>query len=230
MNVSLNYKSSRKISAITEQELFLKQRLSQEGIPFTFQQEFHLNDQCYIIDFFIANTIVLECSSTSMIRYNTALKQKALQLEFKSSQLKKRFSYPIWVLLESQRPIGSSLITTLIRLMPSVDRFLTSSAMLFEDLRGITTTVGTNSNIKHTPPPKSLIPGKTNSFDQELTGLKTRYHLFTTLNQIFMPSNIPLFNMSVLQDSTRVLAINEKPVKYSQKMNLNSIGQMEGNL
>ena len=136
MNFKLNYKPSDSYSAVTEQELRLKQLLSSEGIPFTFQQKFHLSNQWYIIDFFIANTILLECSATSMMKHDVALKQKALQLELKGSHLRKYVSHPIWVLFESQKPIGTQLLTTLHRLMPSVDRILTSLAMFFENLQG----------------------------------------------------------------------------------------------
>jgi hypothetical protein len=71
-----------------------------------------------------------------MVKHDVALKQKALQLELKGSHLRKYLSHPIWVFFESQKPIGTQLLTTLHRLMPSVDRILTSLAMLFENLQG----------------------------------------------------------------------------------------------
>lgn len=136
MDFDLNYKLSGLNSAVTEQELVLKQLLFREGISFTFQQKFNLSNQWYVVDFLIANSLLLECSATNMFKHDVALKQKALQLETKCSHLKTCTSYPFWVLFESQRPIGTHLLTTLYRLMPSIDRLLTSSAMVLENLLG----------------------------------------------------------------------------------------------
>ncbi len=230
MNINLNYKSSDKRSTTTEQELFLRQRLSQEEVPFTFQQEFHLKDRWYIIDFFIANTILLECSSTSMVRHNAALKQKALQLELKCSQLKKWFSFPIWVLFESQRPIGSSLITTLTRLMPSVDYFLTSSAKLIEDLRGLISNCEGKNRMKSVSSSNFCIYEQENFFDQKQTLSESDNHSFIALNHISALSKSFISSMVTLQSLSCLLPINKNSVNYSRNMNLNSIEQKEENL
>lgn len=120
---------------ITTQEIHLKHILTRERIPFIFQKQFHFPDRWYIVDFFLADQLVLECSQTQAFKYEVALRHKAIYLEAKAAFLKRFFDYPIWVLFESYRTIGERFVQTLARLMPSVDRILTSSALLCENLQ-----------------------------------------------------------------------------------------------
>ncbi|PWI47912.1 hypothetical protein CEE45_09055 [Candidatus Heimdallarchaeota archaeon B3_Heim] len=135
MNSKLNKKLSNFSSSITDQELAVKQLLLHNDISFVMHQKLHLNDRYYIIDFMINNSILLECSFTTMYRVGVALKQKSLQLERKYSQLKTTYPNQFWVLFESTKPISSQLLTTLKRLMPSVDQLLTSQKQLLEIYR-----------------------------------------------------------------------------------------------
>lgn len=137
MYLNKNKKFSNKPFAVTEQELSIRNILLHEGIPFIEQKEFRLNARRFIVDFFIAHSFLLECSSTTMYKYDIALRQKAIQLEVKCFLLKKHFFYPIWVLFESKRPIGDRLLNTLYLSMPSVDKILTSRYQLLEVLQGI---------------------------------------------------------------------------------------------
>ncbi len=134
MYSKLNKKLSPVFSSITTQELAVRQLLLQAKIPFTFQQKFQLSDRYYVIDFFIKNIILLECSFSTMYKVNTAFKQKAIHLEAKCVQLKKDYGYPFLVLFESIKPVCVKLLATLHRLMPSVDRILTSRLHLLEIL------------------------------------------------------------------------------------------------
>lgn len=57
-------------------------------------------------------------------------------LEAKTTFIKQFHNYPMWVLLESERPIGTQFYKTLQKLMPSVDEILTSRNELLEHLQG----------------------------------------------------------------------------------------------
>ncbi len=120
---------------VTTQEMHLKHILTREAIPFIFQKQFRFPDRWYVVDFFIADQLVLECSQTRAFKYEAALRHKAIYLESKCVHLKRFYDYPIWVLFESYRPIGELLYQTLERLMPSVDQISTSSSKLLEYLR-----------------------------------------------------------------------------------------------
>jgi len=133
---NLNKKCFGASTSITPQELKIIQLLQHLEIPFLFQQKFQLSDRYYILDFFIDESILLECSFTSMYKVDVALKLKALQLEAKFVQLKKKYNNSYWVLFEAIKPINTHLLTTLQRLMPSVNVILTSRNELLEKLRG----------------------------------------------------------------------------------------------
>ena len=123
-------------SRITSQELQLRHLLQSEDIPFEFQKVFSLPNCRYIVDFFLPLQTILECSSTTMLKYQIPLRKKAIYLEAKSSQLKKYFSHlSIWVLFETCQPILEPFFRTLVRLMPSVDKILTSGNELLESLQ-----------------------------------------------------------------------------------------------
>lgn len=134
MYSKLNKKFSPVLPSMTTQELAVRQLLLQSDISFTFQQKFQLSDRYYVIDFFIKNFILLECSFSTMYKVNSAFKQKAIHLEAKCIQLKKEYGYPFLVLFESIKPVCTTLLTALRRLMPSVDRILTSRLYLLEIL------------------------------------------------------------------------------------------------
>lgn len=133
---NLNKKCFGISTSITPQELNIIQLLQHLEIPFLFQQKFQLSDRYYILDFFIDDSILLECSFTSMYKVDVALKLKALQLEAKFVQLKKKYNYSFLVLFEAIKPINTPLLTTLQRLMPSVHKILTSRNELIERLGG----------------------------------------------------------------------------------------------
>jgi len=133
---NLNKKCFGISTSITPQELKIVQLLQHLEIPFLFQQKFQLSDRYYILDFFIDDSILLECSFTAMYKVDVALKLKALQLEAKFVQLKKKYNNSFWVLFEAIKPINTHLLTTLQRLMPSVNVILTSRNELLEKLRG----------------------------------------------------------------------------------------------
>jgi hypothetical protein len=129
-------KSSDSFSCKTTQELKLKQILTTLGIPFEYQKRLTFPDRSYVVDFFLASYLILECSQTWSLKYDVALRQKAILLEAKCSYLKRFHAYPIWVLFESARPIGELFCQTLERLMPSIDRILLSISMFLENLQG----------------------------------------------------------------------------------------------
>ena len=129
-------KSSGSFSCKTPQELKLKQLLTTLGIPFELQKQLTFPDRSYVVDFFLASHLILECSQTWSFKYEVALRHKAILLEAKCSYLKRFHPFPIWVLFESARPIGELFNQTLERLMPSVDRILKSISMFLENLQG----------------------------------------------------------------------------------------------
>ena len=129
-------KASGLVSCKTPQELKLKQILTTLDIPFEYQKRLTFPDRSYVVDFFLASYLILECSQTWSFKYDVALRQKAILLEAKCSYLKRFHIYPIWVLFESTRPIGDLFFQTLERLMPSVDRILTSISTFLENLQG----------------------------------------------------------------------------------------------
>ncbi|MHA2243773.1 MAG: hypothetical protein ACXADY_02270 [Candidatus Hodarchaeales archaeon] len=121
---------------VTTQELYLKQIFTTEGISFEFQKKFDFSDRSYVVDFFLAHTILLECSYTRSFKYEVALRHKAILLEAKTFFIKQFHNYPMWVLFESERAIGTQFYKTLQKLMPSVDEILTSRNELLEYLQG----------------------------------------------------------------------------------------------
>lgn len=133
-------KSIKNISSpsfqVTTQELYLKQILTTEAISFEFQKEFVFSDRSYVVDFFLEQKTLLECSYTRSLKYDVALRHKAILLEVKTAFIKQFHNYPMWVLLESERPIGTHFYKTLQKLMPSVDEILTSRNELLENLQG----------------------------------------------------------------------------------------------
>ena len=132
----MNKKGFDKSTSMTLQEFKIIQLLQHLEIPFLFQQRFQLSDRYYILDFFIDESILLECSFTTMYKVDVALKLKALQLEAKFVQLKKKYNYSFWVLFEAIKPINTHLLATLQRLIPSVNNILTSRNELLEKLGG----------------------------------------------------------------------------------------------
>ena len=136
MNFNNDKNSSIHPSCNTQQELQLKQLLLAESIPFEFQKVFSLPACQYVVDFFLPNRTILECSSTNMIKYQVPLRKKAIHLESKSSHLKKHnSSLSFWVLFNAPQPILESFSRTLFRLMPSVDYVFFSQKELLEYLR-----------------------------------------------------------------------------------------------
>lgn len=129
-----NEKLSPILSRSTVQELSLKQLFLSERIPFIFQKEFSFSNRSYLVDFFIGNLLLLECSFTLSSHYDNVLRQKAILLDAKTAYIKRFFSYPMWVLFETSHPISDKFFTTLCRLMPSVDQFFTSRNELLEIL------------------------------------------------------------------------------------------------
>jgi len=133
------YKSIKNFSSssfrVTTQELYLKQSFATEGVSFVFQKEFVFPDRSYVIDFFLEELILLECSYTRSFKYEIAFRHKAVLLEAKTSFIKQFHNYPMWVLLEAERPIGTHFYKTLQKLMPSVDEILTSRNELLEKIR-----------------------------------------------------------------------------------------------
>jgi len=116
----------------TTQELYLKQIFTTECISFEFQKEFVFPDRSYVVDFFLCDKILLECSYTRSFKYEIAFRHKAILLEAKTAFIKQFHPYPMWVLLESERPIGTHFYQTLQKLMPSVAQILTSRNELLE--------------------------------------------------------------------------------------------------
>ena len=136
MNSIFNKNISTSPIRSTWQELQIRQLLESEGIPFEFQKVFPLPDRRYIIDFFLSHSVILECASTAMHKYQVPLRKKAIHLEAKSFQLKNYYpNFSIWVLFETHRPILAPLSQTLIRLMPSVNQVFFSQQALKEALQ-----------------------------------------------------------------------------------------------
>ncbi len=136
MNSIDNKNFSPHLSRMTSQELQLIQLLQSEGIPFEFQKVFPLSDCQYIVDYFLSQRVILECTSTNMYKHQVPFRKKAIHLETKSAHLKKHFSnLLIWVLFETYRPILDPFSQTLSRLMPSVDQIFFSQKELLEYLR-----------------------------------------------------------------------------------------------
>lgn len=132
----MNLTNNKNFTQITGQELQLKQMLQSEGVSFHFQKVFTLPDCQYVVDFFLPNQTILECSSTSMLKYQIPIRKKAIHLESKCAHLRKYFSaLSILVLFESPQPILEPFYQTLIRLMPSVDDIFFSHEELLEHLR-----------------------------------------------------------------------------------------------
>jgi len=63
------------------------------------------------------------------------LYHKAILLEAKTTFIKQFHNYPMWVLLESERLIGTQFYKTLQKFMPSVDEILTSRNALLEHVQ-----------------------------------------------------------------------------------------------
>ena len=97
-------------------------------------QEFSFPNRSYIVDFFLQENLLLECSFTQSSQYDGLFRQKAIQLEAKSAFIKRFYPYPMCVLFESTHSIGEKLFTTLTSLMPSIDYFFTSRFELLEIL------------------------------------------------------------------------------------------------
>jgi hypothetical protein len=116
----------------TPQELAVFQLLVISGVSFSCQHQLSVGAQYFIIDFFLKNSILLECSTTTMLKSIVALKNKALQLELKFKTLKVNYPYTCWVLFEASRPISPRMQNRLSRLMPSVDAIFTTKAELAE--------------------------------------------------------------------------------------------------
>jgi len=127
-----NSDSFTPINRMTWQELKVKQLLESENISFESQKVFRIGKRRFIADFFLHSNIILECSSTSMYKYQVPLRKKAIHLQTKSIQLSSVFGYPVWVLLEATQPIGDRFYQTLKELMPSVSEILISCDELFE--------------------------------------------------------------------------------------------------
>ena len=136
MKTIFNKNVSTSPARSTWQELQIRQLLESEGIPFEFQKVFLLPDRRYIIDFFLSQSVILECASTAMHKYQVPLRKKAIHLEAKSLQLKHYFpNFSIWVLFETHRPILAPFSHTLIRLMPSINQIFFSRQALKEALQ-----------------------------------------------------------------------------------------------
>ncbi len=133
-NKKVFYKSNTftPINFIYPQELKVKQLLASEFIPFEYQKVFRVGKRRFIVDFFLYSHIILECSSTSMKKYQVPLRKKAIYIQAKANKLSSAFNHPVWVLLEATHPIGERFYQTLIELMPSVDQILTSCNELLE--------------------------------------------------------------------------------------------------
>jgi hypothetical protein len=129
-NKNLSISSTR----FTVQEFSLKQLFLSGNIPFVIQKEFSFPNRSYIVDFFLADKLLLECSFTQSSQYDGVFRQKATLLESKAAFIKQFFSYPMCVLFESTHSIGDKLFATLMSLMPSVDYFFTSRFELLEFL------------------------------------------------------------------------------------------------
>lgn len=136
MKSSSNRKFSSEFPQMTHQEFSLRHHFIIEDIPFECQKVFSLCDRYYVVDFFIADSIILECSYTRSFSHHIALRHKAKLLEQKFAILKRKFNYSIWVLFESERVISRRFTRSLRRFMPSVDHIVTSIAALMEILGG----------------------------------------------------------------------------------------------
>lgn len=215
----LNKKLSLQLSSITTQELAVGQLLLLEDIPFTFQQRFQLSDRYYVIDFFIKNFILLECSFSTMYKVNTAFKQKAIHLEAKCVQLKKDYGYPFLVLFESIKPVCTTLLTTLHRLMPSVDRILTSRLHLLEILlaKNNLTSFLPFTNSAETSPTKIIVSKTVNNHDintgNSLNSSYNRNFSSKRLNRVCSHSSKELRNYSRFSPSLFASKIHSLNVK-----------------
>lgn len=132
--VFVNTDTFTPINRMTWQELKVKQLLESENIPFECQKVFRIGKRRFIVDFLLHSHIILECSSTSMHKYQVPLRKKAIHLQAKIVQLSSAFGYPVWVLLEATQLIGERFYQTLIELMPSVIQIFTSCDELLEIL------------------------------------------------------------------------------------------------
>lgn len=121
-------------SRMTWQELRIRQLLEAESIPFECQKVFRVNGRRFIVDFFIDEEVILECSATSMKKYQVAIRHKAIQLEAKCSLLSDVFSFRFWVLFHAPQPLSTLFLRNLSRLMPSVDQIFTSLPELLDVL------------------------------------------------------------------------------------------------
>lgn len=236
MYLNKNKKFSNKPFVVTEQELSIRNILLHEGIPFIEQKEFRLNARRFIVDFFIAHSFLLECSSTTMYKYDIALRQKAIQLEVKCFLLKKYFFYPIWVLFESKRPIGDHLLNTLYLSMPSVDKILTSRYQLLEVLQGIfrscyfnqlfTNLISFNKQLKSSngidkENIKTIDPRKIpSSYIQHLIYQNSSSSFYQLLNLATEHQGfIPNFSQSMNKNFTRCFASNNSSPDFSPEVN-----------
>lgn len=125
-----NKKVFPKFASMTWQELAVKQLLLEEDIPFVQQKKIPLRGCHVVVDFEIANKILLEVSATRMHRHGVSLKLKALQIEVKYARIRKEYPYQLWVLFESTRRVQRRLFNGLLRRLPSTDRLFTSRSRL----------------------------------------------------------------------------------------------------
>lgn len=132
--VSLESSNYIPLPRMTLQESQIYHLLQADSISFECQKVFQIDNRRFIVDFFIENRLILECTSTSMKKFQVAFRQKAIQLEEKCSHLSEVYDFPIWVLFEAPRHISIQFLQTLIRLMPSVEKIFTSDQELIEVL------------------------------------------------------------------------------------------------
>ena len=132
--VFTNSRDFPSLPSMTLQESQIYHFLSVNSISFECQKVFQNNNRRFIVDFFIDDKIILECTSTSIKKFQVAFRQKAIQLEEKCSQLSDVFAFPIWVLFEAPRFISPQFLQTLTLLLPSVQKIFTSRQELIEIL------------------------------------------------------------------------------------------------
>ncbi len=132
--VSFGYNNIFPLPRMTLQESQIYHLLQAGSIFFECQRVFRIGDRHFIVDFFIDDKIILECTSTSMKKFQVSLRQKAIQLEEKCSHLSKIFGYPVWILFEAPRSISTQFLQTLTCLLPSVERIFTSNQQFIESL------------------------------------------------------------------------------------------------
>ena len=99
MNSFSNKKLSNHSFRVTPQEQYLKYLFNSEAIPFVSQKSFPLPDRSYIVDFFIADRLLLECSQTSASAYQVA---KTITVADGSFQLQILFSQLFFPLFQFQ--------------------------------------------------------------------------------------------------------------------------------